>query len=92
LGTLPAMSLLLALLMSAAISDEPLDAAHRADRDRTRALNRDAGKHVTRRLDRNDANEAAYRAARARYEADMAAWRRRVRACEAGDWSACDRP
>jgi hypothetical protein len=33
---------------------------------------------------------ADYSRSRARYERDMAAWRRAVAACRAGDYSACD--
>jgi hypothetical protein len=65
------------------------DAAHRADRQRTEALNRQAATAVGKRDARNGDGEQAYRAARERYERRMAEWRRRVQACEAGDWSAC---
>lgn len=33
---------------------------------------------------------AAYRRDRARYESEMAEWRRAVAACDAGDYDACD--
>lgn len=72
--------------------DDPLRAAKIADRRKVAELNaaqalstsaRDRGKING----RNSANANA----RARYDAAMAAWRRRVAACEDGDWSQCDR-
>lgn len=36
------------------------------------------------------AADAAYARQRAQYDRDMAAWRRAVAACRAGDYSACD--
>jgi hypothetical protein len=65
------------------------DAAHRADRLRTIELNRRAEAVVDRR-DRGNANVAeTNRKAMERYERQRAEWRRRVDACESGDWSAC---
>ncbi|NIJ07783.1 hypothetical protein FHS31_001393 [Sphingomonas vulcanisoli] len=85
------MRLILALLLTAtpAIAQDE-DAAHRADRERTQELNRRAAAVVERRNDSNAQGSAAYRAAHARYERDMAEWRRRVAACDRGDWSACE--
>jgi hypothetical protein len=76
---------------AAAASAEPTDEdeLHRADRLRTEQLNRQAAAAVSRRTVRNDSGDTVYRAARARYERDMAEWRRRVEACEAGHWQAC---
>jgi hypothetical protein len=82
--------------MAAASAAQPAlageeDAAHRADRLRTEALNRQAAAVARRRDSKIGADGAEdYRAAMDRYERRMAEWRRRVRACEAGDWSACD--
>jgi hypothetical protein len=82
---------LILLTTAFAASAEPSneDEAHRSDRLRTEQLNRQAAQTVTRRIQRNDNGDTEYRAARARYERQMAAWRRRVYDCEAGDWSAC---
>lgn len=72
--------------------DDPLRAAKLADRKRIAELNaaqaRSTGARDRARINaRNTANANA----RARYEAQMAAWRRKVAACEGGDWSQCDR-
>lgn len=80
-------ALALALLLATPAFAE--DEAHRLDRLRTEQLNRQAAKAVDRRDNDNDANQRAYRAARSDYERRMAAWRRRVAACNDGDWSAC---
>jgi hypothetical protein len=65
------------------------DAAHRADRLRTIALNRQAQAAVDRR-DRANANVAeTNRKAAERYERERAEWRKRFDACQGGDWSAC---
>jgi Ni/Co efflux regulator RcnB len=67
------------------------DAAHRADRLRTIELNRRAQAVVDRR-DRANANvRQSNREAMERYERRRAEWRKRFNACQAGDWSACQR-
>lgn len=89
------MRLVLAMMLlgmaSAAVAE---DAEHRADRLRTEQLNRDAGAAAARRDQRSkafhDRARSDYAAARKRYEQAMADWRRRVAACRAGDYSACD--
>ena len=81
---------MLPLLLLSLLSAAPEDAAHRADRLRTEQLNRDAAAVVARRDTGNSGGQAAYRAARLRYERQMAEWRARVAACEGGDWRACD--
>lgn len=72
--------------------DDPLREAKIADRARVVELNRAQARSTTARdrarvRARDDANAGA----QARYRAAMAAWRRRVAACEGGDWSQCDR-
>jgi hypothetical protein len=72
----------------------PNDAAHRADRAYTAELNRSAnarsrptsmgGSNAQYRADMQ-----AYRAARARYADHLDDWHRRVAACEAGYYDAC---
>jgi hypothetical protein len=93
-GKARTMKLLLASLFVAAASQAAPpaaeDAAHRADRLRTEALNRQAAAAVGKRNARVGRDEGEYRAAMERYERRMAQWRQRVRACEGGDWSACD--
>ena len=66
------------------------DAAHRADRLRTQALNERAAAVVSRRDDGNARQRESYRAARDRYERRMAEWRERVADCRAGYYDACD--
>lgn len=66
-------------------------AERRADRLRTIELNRRAQSVVDRR-DRSNADvRESGRRAQERYERQRAEWRRRVAACQAGDWDACDR-
>ncbi|MFW2828798.1 hypothetical protein [Sphingomonas sp. ID0503] len=77
-----------ALLLLAAPQAE--DAAHRADRERTEQLNRQAAKIVERRQARNADAREDYRDADARYQRQMAAWRQRVVECRSGNWDACD--
>ena len=69
---------------------DPDDAAHRADRARTRQLNNQAASVVGRRDARDLDKFSAYRVARARYAREMAQWRRRVADCEDGYYRACD--
>lgn len=80
--------LLLTFTVTAAKAE---DAAHRADRLYTQDLNRRA-KAASERRDVHVAEPAgSYAAARARYERQMADWRRQVAACRGGDYGACDR-
>jgi hypothetical protein len=82
--------LLSALVASSALAQAPEeDAEHRADRMRTEELNRAAEKASRPRVVRNGASERAYRDARADYERELAAWRKRVADCQAGYWDAC---
>jgi uncharacterized membrane protein YccC len=83
--------LLLSLLIlpGAALAD-PDDAAHRADRARTRQLNNRAAAVVVRRFAGDDQRESDYRQARARYEREMDDWRERVSDCRSGKYWACD--
>ena len=80
---------MVAFAAAASAESQEEDDLHRADRLRTQQLNRQAAGAVSRRTMRNDSGDADYLAARARYERDMAEWRRRVEACEAGYWQAC---
>jgi hypothetical protein len=66
------------------------DAAHRADRARTRQLNAAAAKVVAGRNHRNLEAQERYLDRRADYEARLEAWRRRVATCRGGDYAACD--
>lgn len=79
---------LLALLLPSVAHAE--DAAHRADRLRTQALNQRAAAAVARRDHGNARQRESYRAARDRYERQMADWRARVADCRAGYYDACD--
>jgi hypothetical protein len=81
--------LLMALSLPSIVHAE--DAAHRADRLRTQALNEHAHAIVARRNDGNMRSRAEYRAELERYERQRAEWRERVDACRAGDYDACDR-
>jgi hypothetical protein len=82
---------LLALVGPAVASAQNIDdAAHRADRARTRQLNAAAGKVVDSRNRRNSDAQESYRERRADYEGRLEAWRRRVAACRGGDYAACD--
>ena len=78
------------LIIASPASADPNDAAHRADRARTRQLNNGAAAVVQRRFAGNDGRIAAYRKARARYEREMDDWRHRVSECRAGGYWACD--
>lgn len=89
--TLLSALLILGTIAPAAAQEDPV---RRADRLRTEQLNRDAHAAAARRDGRiraeQDRAEADYRAARQRYEQAMENWRRRVAACRAGDYSACE--
>jgi hypothetical protein len=78
------------LLVAGPALADPNDAAHRADRARTRQLNNGAAAVVQRRFAGNDGRIAAYRKARARYERKLDDWRRRVADCRSGAYWACD--
>jgi hypothetical protein len=95
-----------ALMPAVALADDPHDptmrsaAARARDSAGTRQLNRqelarvrarDARNGGWRSSGRNAAADAEYAHDRAQYERQMAAWRRAVAACQAGDYSACDR-
>ena len=54
-----------------------------------RSRGADAGDFTSRRSDYERANER-YAEDRSQYQRQMAAWRRAVAACRAGDYSACD--
>jgi hypothetical protein len=60
------------------------DAVHRADREKTERLNRDAAAVVARRDKSNARALDRYQNAREAYETEMAAWRTRVADCRAG--------
>jgi hypothetical protein len=81
------LSLLLLLASAAQAQDAPEDQPHRADRERTEQLNHRALEASRPRV--SPADLRAYQAARARYQAEMRAWRERSGACEAGDRQAC---
>jgi len=78
------------LILASPVLADPNDAAHSADRARTRQLNNRAGAMVERRFAGNDSRITAYRRARARYEREMDEWRQRVTDCRAGSYWACD--
>jgi hypothetical protein len=78
------------LIVASPAPADPDDAAHRADRARTRQLNNRAAAVVDRRFAGNDSRIAAYREARARYEREMDDWRQQVSDCRAGYYRACD--
>jgi len=83
--------LLLSILSpAAAMAQDSDDAAHRADRLRTRQLNQGAGSKVDHRNRKNAEAQSRYRAERADYERRMEAWRRQVAACRQGNFAACD--
>jgi len=80
----------LSVLTATPVPAQPEDAEHRADRLRTIELNKRAQAVVDRR-DRGNADvRAQNRRAMERYERQRAEWRRRVAACQAGDYDACD--
>ncbi len=87
-----------------AMADDPLDpsmrtsAARARDKAVIRQLNLAEAAHVQERDARYAAQSRAsdeassdYASRRARYERDMAAWRRAVAACRAGNYTACER-
>ena len=86
----PSLALLSILILPAAAHAEE-DAAHRADRLRTEQLNRNAAAVVARRDRQNAQVRKGGDDAMDRYQKQLAAWRRRVADCRAGDYSACDR-
>ncbi len=88
---LPLFPLIAALAVPVQAQQPPEDAAHRADRLRTIELNERARAAVGHRDKGNEAVRESNRAAQERYERERAAWKKRVAACEGGDWSACGR-
>ncbi|MDT0508507.1 hypothetical protein [Novosphingobium sp. MMS21-SN21R] len=87
-----------------AIADDPLDPSMRnsvaraRDKEIIRKLNLAEAARVKERDERYAAQSRAsntaasdYASSRARYERDMAAWRRAVAACRAGHYAACAR-
>ena len=72
--------------------DDPLREAKLADRKRIAELNiaeaRSTGARDRASIHARDATNAH---AQARYHVAMAEWRKRVAACEGGDWSQCQR-
>lgn len=82
------MMLFLALA-AAAMQEE--DAAHRADRLEVQRLNsRSPNGYARRRRAATPSDgDADYAQAQADYRARLLAWRRRVAACEAGQYEAC---
>ena len=83
--------LLVVALPLAAPAQSTEDEAHRLDRLRTEALNRQAAGAVARRNDRNADARADYDEARAAYQRRLARWRAQVDACVTGDYATCDR-
>ena len=81
----------LAALPAGALAQSVEDEAHRQDRLRTEALNRQAASTVARRDKGNAAARADYDDARAAYRRQLARWRAQVDACVSGDYAACDR-
>jgi hypothetical protein len=87
--TLLALALALLSSPSFAQADEE-DAEHRADRLRTEQLNRNAADRVDYRNTNNAAAMDRYRDAQDAYQRARERWRRRVVACQDGDYRACD--
>lgn len=87
----PIIAVLLCALPVAMPAQVPEDEAHRQDRLRTEALNRQAAAVVAKRDGRNDAARSDYDDARAAYQRQLARWRAQVDACVSGDYRACDR-
>jgi hypothetical protein len=89
--------LIAAMMPVAALADDPTDpsmrssAARRRDHEMTRQLNLQQSAMVRERDARYAQQGGGYASSRAQYERDMAAWRRAVAACRAGDYSACAR-
>jgi len=87
---LPLATLILSAL-AAPVAAQEEDAEHRADRLRTIELNRGAQARVDARDRSNARVRETNRAAQERYERQREEWRRRVEACENGDYRACAR-
>lgn len=72
--------------------DDPLRAEKLADRAKIAELNAAEAKRTAARDRRNiRMRDATNARARSQYESAMADWRRRVAACNGGDWSQCAR-
>ncbi|WP_404713294.1 hypothetical protein [Sphingomonas sp. MMS24-J13] len=83
---------LLLLSIATEVSAQPVDedVAHRADRQQTEALNRRVADDIARRNRANANGQDSYEAATARYARQLQEWRRRVEACRAGYYDACE--
>jgi Flp pilus assembly protein TadG len=90
---IPAAVTALLLLAARASAQDNEDEAHKADRLRTQALNQRSpnGYLATPHADQNDQGHYDYAQAQAEYRHELAEWRRRVAACEAGYYDACQR-
>jgi hypothetical protein len=84
------VAFLLVVLPAPLLAQQDDDVAHRADRQRTADLNRDAARTLEKRDAGNDAAVQRYRDAVAAYERRREAWRRRLETCQDGDERACD--
>ena len=80
----------LALTLPAIAAAQEENAAHRADRLRTEQLNRHAAQAVARRDRSNAQIRQGGNDAQARYQRQLADWRRRVADCRAGHYEACE--
>ncbi|MGC6331164.1 hypothetical protein [Rhizorhabdus sp. FW153] len=85
------LSVLILSTLAAPLAAQEEDAEHRADRLRTIELNREAQARVDARDRSNARVRETNRAAQERYERQREQWRRRVEACENGDYRACAR-
>lgn len=83
------VAFLLVVLPAPLLAQQDDDVAHRADRQRTADLNRDAARTLEKRDAGNDAAVQRYRDAMAAYERRREAWRRQFEACQDGDDRAC---
>ncbi len=86
---LPALLVITTAITAAHAQSDGEDADHRTDRVQTEQLNRRALQASKPRISYREQDLRDYQSARARYERELAAWRQRAAACEAGDWSAC---
>jgi hypothetical protein len=84
-----AFALLLLAVAGPALAQDQEDDAHRADRERTEALNSRSWNGYARGTVRPQ-DQADYDRAREEYHQRLAAWRARVAACEAGRYDACE--
>lgn len=87
----PLSAALLLLFAATPLLAQEEDAAHRADRLRTRALNTGARPGYNAAPGVSAADARAFAEASAAYRAQLERWRERVAACQAGDDAACAR-